>query len=680
MKKIMHVWLILFGLVPLAGFGQSIGKIKKSEKSYENFGYAKTSEILLEQVNKGHESAELFQTLADAFFFQSKMKEAAQYYGVLMQYDHKKSIEPVYYLRYAQALKGIANYAESDVWMKKYAQVKGVEYVAVEEFLANIEVPLDDFVVENLSINSPYSDFGAVLYKDQLIFSSARGGGKIHEWNNQPYLNLYKSQVKKKDGSLSEPEILSGEVNSRFHESSATLSANGRVMYFTRNTYHGKKSKKVKGKTNTLGIFRAELVKGNWTKVTPMPFNSDVYNVAHPSLSADGSKLYFCSDMPGSFGGSDIYVVDIKKNGTTGSPQNLGPLVNTTLNETFPFVSKNGDLYFSSNGRPGYGGLDIYVIKADQLEKMIDKGSEGLASKAGNDVIAFNDVEVDIMAAPINSPADDFAFFIFEDGHTGYFSSNREGGKGDDDIYSFSIAPCRSQIDGIVQDRETNQPLAGSLVLLFDEEGQEISRVRADEEARFSFGQMACKVNFKVVASKDRYLADSSAILALKGNTNHLELKLEPEFVVEEEKIMIRVNTIYFDYDDHAIRDDAAKELDKVVEAMKKYPHIVIEAGSHTDDRGSVNYNEQLSGRRARSAAEYIISKGIDPSRVSSRGYGKSQLKVNCGSNCSEEDHQLNRRTEFVVMNSESLEVIDSTQENSVNEYIQSNENENAIE
>jgi outer membrane protein OmpA-like peptidoglycan-associated protein/tetratricopeptide (TPR) repeat protein len=662
MKSLKYLLVLAFSFCCIKLYGQHIGKVIKAEKKYAEYGYAQASEILLDLVKKGHTYAEVYQKLADAYYFNNNMKDAAHWYKALMKISVQSEMDPVYFFRYGQALRSVKQYNESDVYMKKYAEATGSEFISVFEFLGKIEEPVEDYVITNLDINSPYSDFGNAVVNDQLIFTSSRGEGKVHGWNGQPFYNLYEYSFNEGDSLKNDVKPIKGDVNTRLHESSATISKDGKVMYFTRNNYSMQKSKRIKGNSNTLGIYKAELQYGKWINVQPLPFNSDQYNVSHPSLSHDGRVLYFASDMPGTLGGSDIYMVEIKTDGSYGIPKNLGRDINTPQTETFPFISKKGDLYFSSNGHVGLGGLDVFKVGKETMRQIMMSDTLGMVSAEPNKTVIKPKKDI-VNMTPINSTGDDFAFYIDDKTLKGYFSSNREGGKGDDDIYSFEIRKCRSGIKGVVRDFDNGEVLPGALVVLYNEQGKELKKERVKENGQFFFTDIDCSANYQLIGSKERYVSDSATLFTVKGNQNEADLILEQEFVVEEEKIMIKVNTIYFDFNAHAIRPDAAKELDKVVEAMKKYPSIMIEAGSHTDSRGGVVYNERLSGRRAKSAADYIISRGIEPSRISSKGYGKSMPKIDCGAKCSEDDHQLNRRTEFVVLNKDDFAIVDSSED-----------------
>ncbi len=507
-----------------------------------------------------------------------------------------------------------------------------------------------NYKIKNISENTKLADFGVTYYgENEAVFASSRKDKSIRsrKWfgNKQPYLELFKGTLGA-DGEINDVERFSETINTKYHESNVTFTKDLKTVYFSRNNYLNKKVKKDDNDEILIQMYKATVGEdGEWTNITPMPFNSDQYQTGHPSLNAKENKLYFTSDMPGSIGAEDIYVVDINSDGTYGEPVNLGPNVNTVREEMFPFIDENNVLYFSSNGyRDGEGQLDVYATKII--------GKEGI-EPAKN------------LGYPINSKGDDFAFVKKSGANWGHFSSNREFGKGDDDIYYFEeIAPdeldCNQFVEGVVREKETGALLPGALVVLYGEDGEKIESVIADKFASFSF-IVDCKTPYKIVGTKQNYDMDSEEFET--SDVRDLELALgltlaPSEFIVVRGKLMVNINPIYFDLDKSFIRKDAAIELDKVLRVMKKYPNIKIASGSHTDSRATDSYNIKLSERRAKSSVEWIISRGIDPSRITGKGYGETQLVNKCsdGVKCSEAEHQLNRRTEFIIVNPEAIQ------------------------
>ncbi len=416
-------------------------------------------------------------------------------------------------------------------------------------------------------------------------------------------------------------------------------------MFFTRNNFYRLKYKEDDTGINRLQLYRATRSEdGTWDEIHKVHFNSEDYSVAHPALNLTGSRLYFASDMPGTFGQSDIFVVDVKDDGTLGDPKNLGSAINTEGQESFPFINTDGDLYFSSNGYPGLGGFDVF--KSKELDQKVAAGSN-------------RNFSIDNAGKPVNSAFDDFGYYENLVTKRVYFSSNREGGKGSDDIYTFEITECQQLVAGTVQDRKTDVLIPNATVVLFDGEGNEIERKTVGDDATFEFN-LKCKKEYIVRGEKETYASDEQRFTTpSKKQELMLQLLLEKD---EQEIVpgddlaeILDIPIIYFDYDKFNIRYDAEIELQKVFAVLNKYPTMNIDIRSHTDCRGLATYNERLSNNRAKSTRQYLIDKGIASERLTAKGYGESRLVNDCGcepsndSSCSEAEHQLNRRSEFII-------------------------------
>ena len=641
-----YISLVCAGMFALSAFAQN-GKIKSVEDDYKDFAYVKTSEVLLEVANKGYKSAELFQKLANSYYFRNDMENAAKWYGEL--FTMNEVIDPEYYFRYAMALKGIEDYKESDKWMKKFNELKpddmrGRAFLSKVDYKSNIEeLSRDDIEPHNLEINTELSDFGTTEYKNGIVFASARGGGRKYRWNEEPYLDLYSAE--KTESGFGEAKEIEGKVNTKYHESSAVFSPNGKYMFFTRNNFYRLKYKEDDTGVNRLQLYRATLSEdGTWDEIHKVHFNSEDYSVAHPTLNLTGTRLYFASDMPGTFGQSDIFVVDVNDDGTLGKPENLGPSINTEGQESFPFMDTSGNLFFSSTGFPGLGGLDVF--KSEELDQKVEGGSN-------------RNFPIENVGKPVNSSADDFGYYENLVTKRVYFSSNREGGKGSDDIYTFEVPECEQLVFGTVQDKKTDELISNATVILFDGEGKEIERKTVGEDAAFEF-ELDCEMEYLIRGEKETYISDEKRFTTPKKK-QELQLQLLLEKDVQEinpcddlAKIL-DIPIIYFDFDKSNIRYDAEIELQKVLAVLNKYPTMNIDIRSHTDCRGPADYNEKLSDRRAKSTRQYLIDNGIAAERLTAKGYGESQLVNDCGceptneSSCSEEEHQLNRRSEFII-------------------------------
>ena len=651
-----YISVVFAGLFALSAYAQN-GKIKSVENDYDDFAYVKTSEVLLEVANKGYRSVELFQKLANSYYFINDMENAVKWYGELMSMN--EVIDPEYYFRYALALKGVENYEESDKWMKKFNELKpddrrGRAFLSKVDYKTNIEeLSFMDVEPENLEINTEFSDFGTTEYENGIVFASARGGGRKYRWNEEPYLDLYSAE--KTDAGFGEVQELQGKVNTKYHESSAVFSPNGRYMFFTRNNFFRLKYKEDETGVNRLQLYRATLSEdGTWDEIHKVHFNSEDYSVAHPTLNLTGSRLYFASDMPGTFGQSDIFVVDVNDDGTLGQPENLGPSINTEGQESFPFIDTSGNLFFSSTGFPGLGGFDVY--KSEEIDQKIASGSN-------------RNFPIENIGKPVNSSADDFGYYENLVTKRVYFSSNREGGKGSDDIYTFEVPECEQTVAGTVIDKNTDELIPNAIVILFDGDGNLIKRSNADANGAFEIN-LDCEKEYIVRGDMETYASDEVRFTTPKRKQDlQIQLLLEKDVQeigpCDDLAKVLDIPIIYFDFDKSDIRYDAEIELQKVLAVMNKYPTMTIDIRSHTDCRGLADYNERLSEKRAQATRKYLMDNGIAEERLTAKGYGETQLVNDCGceptsnSSCSEEEHQLNRRSEFIITSIKGESCID---------------------
>ncbi|MFO7674027.1 MAG: OmpA family protein [Lutibacter sp.] len=632
MKKILLIILIL----PLSIQLSVAQNLKRANHLFEKRAYLNAAELFL---NEEPKTQEVLEKLADCYYFNTKMSDAEPWYRILLQ-KHEASVDATYLFRYSQALKGVSNFTEADLWHQKYQERKQIATPEKQETLTffstlNSEIR-KPFVVNKVSINSKYSDFGTSYFGDKVVFSSTRNNGKLYLWNNQPYLDLYEAERDNND-DLKNVTPFSKTINSKLHESNAAFTKDGKTMYFTRNNFDSGKNNSDKNKVTHLKIYRAQLVNNKWTNIVELPFNSNNYSTEHPALSTDEKQLYFASDMPGTIGSFDLFVVDINADGTYGEPKNLGPKINTEHRDQFPFVSSDNILYFASDGHLGMGGLDIFKseISDESFSKPIN------------------------LSNVINSNMDDFAFVINDENEKGYFSSNRDGGMGDDDIYRFTKEKIYV-IHGLVQDKNSLKPLPNTLVSLFDENKNLISEITVGEDAKYSF-DIENNKSYKIRGTLKLYIPSEVPFSSdAKGDINkNIQLLIESyddaeqNVITESGKTQIKINPIYFDFDKWNIRPDAAIELNNVVALMKKHLDMQLEIGAHTDARGSDEYNLKLSHRRAQSVLEYLMSQGILENKLKSVGYGETQPLNNCfePKMCSEDEYSINRRCEFVLTN-----------------------------
>ncbi|MCF7569634.1 OmpA family protein [Sabulilitoribacter arenilitoris] len=646
MKVKKTILLIVSLSLFFASFGQKVN-LKQADKLYEDLAYIKTSEILLDVAEKGYKSAELFEKLGNSFYFNNKMEEATKWYGELMALN--KDVDPEYYFRYAQALKFTENYAEANKWMEKFisassSDLRARSYASKRNYLESIEKVSREIPVTNMSLNSELSDFGSNQYKDVFLFSSNRESGRLYEWNEQPFLDLY-SAKKTEEGTYGNVIKFDNLINTKYHESSISFLPTDQIAYFTRNNYYKKRLKKDDTGLNRLQIYRAHLQKdGSWGEITSVHFNSKDYSCAHPSVNSNGTKLYFASDKPGTIGNSDIYVVDILEDGKLGEPENLGSLINTEAQESFPYINSKGDLYYSSTGLNGLGGFDVYVVR--DFENKYKNGAPYIVENLGK---------------PINSAQDDFGYYENLGTKEGFFTSNRPGGKGDDDIYSFTVPDCTQEVEGVVYNIDTKEIIPGATVTLYNKSAEKIEEMVVGDDAKYHFTGLPCESVFLVRGEKEDYSSDEKRFETTDNPNEFIKIDLE----LKQEKILIEpcddlakvldIPIIHFDFDKYNIRPDAEIELQKVLAVLNKYPTMHIDIRSHTDCRGSYKYNETLSENRAQSTKQYLINKGIASERLTAKGYGEYRLVNDCAcephndSKCSEAEHQENRRSEFII-------------------------------
>lgn len=617
-------------------------KLAKADKLYKNYAYIDAIKTYENIAAKGHKSVDLFQKLGNAYYFNSEFEKANKWYTELFLLN--QDVEPEYYYRYSQTSKSVGDYKKADEMLSKFiaknaTDERGKLFKSNRDYLQDIKNNSGRYAIENAGINSEESDYGTAFSNGKLVFASSRQSGiskKVDKWTNQSFTNLYVATVKN-DGTLDTPEKFSTDIDSKFHEATPAFAKDGKTMYFTRNNYLNGKKQTNSDKIVLLKIYKATLEDGKWSNVTELPFNSNDFNTAHPALSPDDKTLYFASNRPGTIGQSDLYKVAINPDGTFREPQNLGKGINTEGKETFPFISDDNELYFSSDGHPGLGGLDVFKSKIE-----------------GNEFLQPQNV-----GEPVNGTQDDFAFVIDVESQFGFFSSNREGGQGYDDIYKFKEnkkLECEQLLAGIVTDSEDGSILKDVKVTLFDKDFKMIKESYTDNEGMYSF-EVECGKKYYVRAEKIEYETKEQSIVILEesGKTD-LPIVLDKKIKEVPEKGDIlkafAIKEILFDLDKSNIRPDAAIDIEKIIDVMKQYPSMIVDIRSHTDSRASRKYNEALSERRAKATLEYMVSQGIDRSRLTAKGYGETQLLNKCadGVKCSEEEHQANRRSEFIII------------------------------
>ncbi len=642
-------------MMGLGTAAQAQTELRKANKQYENYEFALALENYKVAVQKKEPDLQTTQRVADAYRLTRQSEQAEQWYSKLVAMQGR---EPISLYYYADALRSNGKYKEAKEQYMRWAEEmpenaeKAQELIAAsDKAMALQSKPAVAEVKPVASINSSgFSDFSPIQNGKELIFTSDRGIGdnktEVYGWTGRPYLQLFTAQQDDL-GNWASPKPLKDVINSEYHNATASTSEDGKMLYFTRthmvplkrrgniDPTSWVKEPPVKEFVNRLEIYSAQKDGDSWTNIQPFAYNNvEEYSVGHPAVSPDGKVLYFASDMTGTLGDTDIFYSLKNTDGTWGTPVNAGPTINTTGRESFPYVDAEGKLYFSSDGHAGLGGMDVFAAE----------GSHNAWTRVKN------------LGNPVNSAKNDYGIMYTKIGEEGLFSSNRDSENGTDNIYSFKMLQRPVVIAITTLERMQNKskrnievPLPNTKISIDQKNLNQTSEVTTDERGKYFIdGRVGDEYLF--LGTKEGFLTQEAQIKipATAGDTVNVALVFDKD---EVERAIVLEN-IYYDLDKWDIRPDAAKELDKLATVLKNNPKVKIEMSSHTDSRESVNYNQQLSERRAKAAVDYLISKGIAKGRLTAKGYGKTRLVNGCtdGVECSEEEHQLNRRTEFKII------------------------------
>ena len=628
-------------------------KLEKANEAYNKFAFIEAIKLYKEEINKGVSTTEIYKNLGDCYYYNSNYTEAAQCYSKVV--TPTNSFDPEYYFRYAQALSNANDYKAAEAVMKMYYLKAGKKDLSENwnenKLLAEIKKQSGRYEIKAVELNSPFSDFGtSYLNNEKVIYASAKDTGVIikrkHSWNDKSFLKLYTADVTT-DRGLQNPVLLKGDVNTKYHQSTPAITKDGKIMYFTRSNYNDGKLGTDKNGTTFLKIYVAENINGEWKNVKELgyPLNGDGFSSAHPALSPDETELYFVSDRNNKFGNSDIYRVSIKKDGFIGNDiTKLSDEINTLGRETYPFMDTSGVLYFSSDGHPGLGGLDVFAAIKDEsgLYHVVNAGDG------------------------VNTNSDDFAYVIKDETKKGYFSSNRNG---NDDIYGFTenrpidfgfdIKPL---VFGTLK-YVAGEPIEGVAIEIYDENNEKVTTVYSDAEGKYEANLFPYK-DYKLVYKKEGIAEKLQSVIPLKPTEKREysnDFINEMEVIVNNVKVPIhegddltdklKLKPIYFDYNGYKIRESSKVELDKIVEVLKVRPSIYLTINSYTDSRGRDDFNMKLSENRAKATLDYIVSHGIEKEKIKAKGYGETHLINKCsnGVQCSEAEHQQNRRSEFII-------------------------------
>lgn len=638
--KLNFTYLILFFVCQL-----SIAQTKVADNFFRDFNYDNAAELYKEALKKEDSTEHILSRLGDCYFNISKVKEAAFWYKKAI--DKYPSINSDYVYKYIQTLRAQKKYEEAIEFVKifnknnkKDRRIKDIEKFNLDTYSELSSTEKVYVEIENLPLNTKYSDFGSFEKDNKLYFystwvkDSITNEKELYELNNEPYLNIFESEITIENNKkvFSNAAKLNSEINTKNdHEGLVTITNDGNTMYFTRNNVNKKEKRRYnKSGSSNLKLYKATKVDNTWTNIEELPFNNENFDFTAPTLTPDNKTLIFSSNMDSGYGQTDLYKVAINDDGTFGEPINLGPKINTEGNEKFPFVAKDSTLYFSSDANINLGLLDIFE---------------------SNILKTNTDIEVKNLGAPFNSSFDDFCYFIDTETNTGYFSSNREGGQGGDDIYAFGKLKCEQIVKGLIRDELTNELLSKATVSLINIDGKILERYQTKEDGYYEF-KIDCEKTYTILAEKPIYRPDNIEFetSAINQEETEIDLSLKPLIIDNE----IVINPIFFDFDKSNIRPDAAYELENIVAVMREHPKMVIKIESHTDSRGNDSYNMKLSDRRAKSTRDYLFSRGIAKDRIQSAiGYGESQILNRCknGVKCTDEEHEENRRSKFIITN-----------------------------
>ena len=627
MKTVKLFFIII--ILGLGSFSFSQSK-KKADLLYKNKAYIDAAKLY----KKLPKTAEIYQKLGDCYYFNSQSKEAITFYSQVFNLKHKDSFSDAFYFKYFDALRGSKAYNLSDEISTLYLK----DSINTEKFRLKLgKIVPYAYEIENLTNQTGGSNFGVGIYGDKIIFSSTQNPkNPDYNWNKKPYLDLYEGRV---TGDSLQKQLdsvipLATSINSKKqHESSAIFTKNGKTIYFSRNNKN--RVDLDSSKVAVVSIYRAELVDDEWINVAPVSFASDQYSIMHPSLNTEETRLYFSSDMPSSIGSFDIYYVDILEDNTFGQPVNLGLAINSKRREQFPYISKDSTLYFASNGRKGFGGLDLY-------------------SSSTKDRLFLDALN---LGKTLNTEKDDFAFVVVDSLNSGYISSNRTG---IDNIYTFVRKPTNRTyfIEGLVSDKVTNKLLPNTTVTLFDEFGNKITEVTVGEDARYKL-ETQPNQKYSIEGFQPKYIPEIEFFDTNDSGNIEFNIELEIESYKDAEEIVtddkdgntfIELENIYFDFAKWDIKRQASRTLDVLVALLKKYPRMEIQLGAHTDSRAGYAFNMDLSVKRAKATLEYLVENGISRGRLSSRGFGETNPIVPCGTNCTEVEFSINRRCEFLIL------------------------------
>ena len=644
-KNYAGVWVGMLMLFVHAATAQEQPSLReRADELYRRYEYANAAKLYTKLVDTRKPRLQDLERLADSYWKMKDYESAENWYARITGLPDSS---PEHLLRYGEVLKVNGKYAEAKRQLEAYVGKTGdtsrvaVQLAGCDSALRWMASPTLHRLRNETEVNTANSEFSVFPLGEQVYYTGEPADGlskNTYGWTGNAFLRVYTAQLSSA-GMLGVPSLVETDVNdAKYHVGPVVAEADGNTLYVTR-TYVGKdgiqqREERRRYATHTLELHIYRQNNGIW-ETEPFPYNNaKEYSVGHAALSPDGNTLYFVSDMPGGHGGTDIWYSERQSDGTWGNPVNAGATINSAGDELFPNIAPDGTLYYASDGFAGMGGLDVFE----------SIGSKAQWSRPEN------------LRYPVNSAADDFAYLVYaedEAGFRGFLSSDRRGGKGGDDIYSFSFEKPKIIIilKGTTSDKATGEPFPATSVTLYDGAREIVAKKNSSDTGTFEF-VLDRDRHYTVLGQKEGYHADSAKVSTLgivRSDTLEVALRLEPVFQVGQ---TFELENIYYDFDKHNIRPDAAAILDELVRTLRDNPTLKIELSSHTDSRGSHAYNEALSQRRAQSAVDYLVSRGIARDRMVAKGYGETKLVNRCadGVPCSREEHQANRRTEVTVL------------------------------
>lgn len=600
--------------------------IYKGDRYYENLAYSRAIPHF-EKVYFKTNDTEIGTKLADSYFKTGNFSASESVYRNLVKVNESSDRA----LDYAKVLMSMDKHEEAEKHILDYLITHQTDESAKDllkscYFVNRRYIDTSLFKIHQLETPNIVNAFSVTEVNDQIVFVGDKEArlGKKSPWTGESYLDVY-SMRKDEYGAWQQPKELEEKgINGKFHEGPVSFSKDNKTVYFTRSNYVERKMELNEKRENNLKIFSSKLVEDEWTDLTEFPYNSDDYSVGHPCLASTSDELFFISDMPGGFGGTDIYRSKLKE-GKWSKPENLGSEINTTENEMFPFMDETSNkLYFSSNAHNTMGGLDVFMTYFTGKQWSTPEN----------------------LNYPVNSTKDDFGFIYNSESREGFLSSSRSHS---DRIYEVRNYDPSFNLVGFAHEKGTMKPIEDVTVEIIDQEDLFITNALTNESGTFVTG-LNNEKEYTILCTKPGFYSLTD-VISTKG------LKYSKDFYADFEIEWIKIDdpivleNIYYDFDLAHIRPDAAIELDKLVKLLNENPMIDIEMGSHTDLRGTEIYNYDLSDERAHSAVQYLINAGIAESRLSYRGYGEAVPRNHCinGVECSDEDHERNRRTEFKV-------------------------------